>query len=156
MQVSKEFLRVYDHTFNHIFKEYGLDALIRYWKAIAPILLHDLQQLATKKGIKGCYEYWDRVLTEEGAGFRMKIIGNKLHLEMTKCPSIHYLVPLQCPEYCRHCSVMYPLVLEKAGLDYEWKRKGQGRCEIVVSKREETKDEPSRRRGPSKADKGRD
>ncbi len=136
MRVSKEFLRVYDSTFNHIFKEYGLDALIRYWKAIAPIMLHDLKQLAMKKGVKGCYEYWNKVLTEEGAKFRINLEDGKLHLEITKCPSIHYLSPTKCPEYCRHCGVMYPVVLKEAGLNYEWKRKGAGRCEIGVSKRE--------------------
>lgn len=132
MKVSKEFLKCYDAIFNYIFKTYGLDALIEFWKAIAPVMLADLHQLALKEGVKGCEKYWNKVLKAEGAGFRMHREGNKLHLEIYNCPSITYLHPVSCPEYCRHCGVMYPEVLKAAGLKYEWKKKGGNRCEIMV------------------------
>jgi hypothetical protein len=136
MKVSKEFLKCYDAIFNHIFRKYGLDDLIEFWKAIAPVMLADLKEMAAKDGIIGCERYWKETLAAEGAGFRIHREDNKLHLEITNCSSISYLSPTVCPEYCRHCGVMYPEVLESVGLKYEWKRKGTGRCEILV---EETK-----------------
>lgn len=136
MKVSKEFLKCYDAIFNHIFKTYGLDDLIKFWKAIAPVMLHDLKELAAKEGIIGCEKYWKETLAAEGAGFRIHREGNKLHLEITNCPSISYLHPISCPEYCRHCGVMYPEVLKAAGLEYEWKKKGGNKCEIMVTEKE--------------------
>ena len=135
MKLSKDFIKAYDAMFAYVLKTYGLDDLIKFWQAIAPVVLADLQIIASKKGVVGCYEYWDKVLTEEGCKFRMTMSkdNKKLSLEITNCSSINTLNQPSCPEYCRHCGIMYPVVLEAAGLHYEWKKKGAGRCEIAVS-----------------------
>ena len=72
------------------------------------------------------------------AGFRIDLDPDKkLKLEITACPAIKTLGSPKCPEYCRHCAVMYATVLEPLGLKYDWKKIGGGRCEITVTKREE-------------------
>lgn len=135
MKVNKKFVEVYDMIFSYILKEYGLDDLIKFWKAIAPTMLDDLKEMAHKEGVLGCKKYWDRVLKEEGAKFRTNIKDGELTLEIVNCPSIDHLNTPSCKEYCRHCGVMYPEVLNPAGLEYEWKRVGNGRCEIKVRNR---------------------
>lgn len=134
--MPKEFLRVYDFTFEWILKHEGLDGLIQYWKGLAPIILFDLKERAYKEDIKGCYDYWSKVLREEDACFNIALNHNTLKLEITNCPSIRYLNSPVCSEYCRHCGVMYEELLKSVGLDYKWKRTGAGRCEIEVTKRE--------------------
>lgn len=138
MKLSKEFIRVYDTIFAYIFKKEGLDGLIAFWKCIAPAVLYDLQEMAEKRGLLGCWEYWHKVLREEDAKFRLGISKDKktLSLEITECPAIRALNIPSCPEYCRHCAIMYAEVLEPLGLKYTWNKKGNQRCEIKV---EETK-----------------
>lgn len=135
MKIPKQFLSIYDRSFSFILDEYGLDALIKYWKHITPVVLRDLIQMARYNGIKGCYKYWDKTLKEEKAHFKLKLLkeGTELQLDITKCPSIEYLNSPQCREYCRHCGVIYPEALNQFGLKFELLRKGAGRCEIKVS-----------------------
>ena len=134
MRVDKQFIRVYDTIFSWVFKKNGLDGLIEFWKFIAPTMLSDLQAMVAKDGVKGAYKYWNQVLQEEGAKFKLKLSKDErfLTLEMTNCPAYKALNIPTCPEYCRHCAVMYPEVLKPFGLTYQWNRKGAGRCEIKV------------------------
>lgn len=136
MKINKEFVKVYDGIFNYIFKTYGLDGLIKFWKGIAPVMLADLKELVIKDGVKGCEKYWNKVLKEEGAGFRMNRDGDKLQLEIYNCPSVTYLNAPSCPEYCRHCPNMIGSILESAGLKWEFRNKGGNRCEWEVYKEE--------------------
>ena len=137
MRINKRFLIVYDFIFAYILKEYGLDAVIKFWKALAPVMLGDLLVKAKKDGLMGCKEYWDKVLTLEGAGYDMKFKDGALKLRITKCPSIDHLNIPACKEYCRHCGVMYPLILKQAGLKTEWVKSGNGRCEFTIKDPEE-------------------
>lgn len=134
MKVDKKFVRVYDRIFAYILDNYGLDDLIKFWKAIASTMLQDLQEIANKKGLQGCYDYWDKVLKEEGCKYRIKLKDNKLTLDITDCSSIRELNIPSCKEYCRHCGVMYEDILNSAGLKYTWKKLGGNRCEIVVER----------------------
>jgi len=134
MKLDKKFIRIYDVMFAWVLKNNGLDGLISFWKHIAPYMLNDLQSMAKKDGVDGCYNYWNDVLKAEKAKFKLKLSKDKksLELEITECPAIRTLSSPKCSEYCRHCGVMYPEVLEPLGLKYTWKRKGTGRCEIKV------------------------
>lgn len=136
MKIDKQFLPIYDTVFAWILENEGLDNLVKFWKYLAKFIVADLQQGAKVKGIQGCYDYWNKVLTEEGAKFKLSIepATDKLSLEIKQCPSIQHLNVPQCPEYCRHCKIIYAEILEPLGFKYTHLQKGQGRCEITVEK----------------------
>lgn len=137
MTVDKQFIKVYDMIFNWILETQGLDQLIKFWKYLAPTILEDMVNMAKKDGLKGCADYWYKTLTEEKARFILDVDPNILKLNITECPAIKLLNQPKCPEYCRHCAILYAAVLEPLGYVYSWKRTGGGRCEIRVEKRVE-------------------
>ncbi len=132
MVCNSDFLRVYNETFKFIDEKLGTEGVEEYWKRISPIALWDLQQVVEEHGLDGCWQYWDRVLTKEGASFNIKFKENVFTLNILVCPSLKILDdPYR--DYCRHCKVMYECLFDKLGFIYRIKGNGKG-CRITVTK----------------------
>ena len=120
-----EFIPVYSELFRFLEQKGGKAEVVRFWEALSDEFLGNLRDLAKEKGLAGCFEYWAHALTEEAADFTMTLDEEEgwLRIDMHKCPSMGRLMALPhlepYPDYCEHCAVLYPRVLEPLGFRCE-------------------------------------
>lgn len=133
MKVNEDFLKIYNFTFKFIHERLGKKAVREYWKRIAPLALHDLEQAIVEDGLFGCVRYWGEVMTAEGAEYQIKKLQQEFTMNITKCPS---LTKLNSPYkyYCEHCEVMYKPLFRKLGYTYKTEKTGEKSCKITVCK----------------------
>jgi len=137
-----EFIPAYSELFKFLDKKGGKEAVVRFWENLSDEFLGNLRDLAAKKGLAGCFEYWSHTLTEEAADFRM-VLDEKQNLftiEMRQCPSkgrlleIEHIKPYKY--YCEHCDVLYRRVLEPLGFEYhvDLTNCRRAKCKVTVKK----------------------
>ena len=120
-----EFIPAYSELFRFLESTGGKGAVVGFWEDLSDSFLDNLRDLATKKGLAGCFEYWSHTLTEEAADFRMTLDEEQsvFTIEMRHCPSKGRLLEFEHIEpyaaYCEHCDVLYRRVLEPLGYQYE-------------------------------------
>jgi hypothetical protein len=133
-----EFIPAYSELFNYLHNKDGKRAVVTFWEHLSDAFLDNLRDLAAKKGLDGCFEYWSRTLAEEAADFRMTLQDDVFCIEMRHCPSKGRLLAsphLQSyPDYCEHCQVLYSRVLEPLGFKYELdlSRTDKAQCVLTV------------------------
>lgn len=138
-----EFIPAYSELFKYLHERGGKDAVVRFWQRLSDSFLNNLRDLAARKGLAGCFEYWSHTLTEEAADFRMTIDEEKgeFTIEMRHCPSMGRLLEYEHIEpyeyYCEHCDTLYRRVLEPLGFTYEvdLSRCDQATCVLRVTKK---------------------
>jgi hypothetical protein len=136
-----EFIPAYSELFKFLERRGGKPAVIRFWQHLSDSFLGNLRQLASEKGLAGCFEYWSHTLAEEAADFRMTLEQDTLQIEMRACPSKGRLLAdpaLQpYPDYCEHCDLLYRRVLEPLGLKVEvdLSQTDQAKCLLTVRNR---------------------
>ena len=119
-----EFIPAYSELFKFLDQKGGKAAVVKFWEALSDSFLGNLRDLAEKKGLVGCFEYWSRTLTEEAADFRMSLDEENgiFEIEMRYCPSMGRLLEEKHIEpyefYCEHCDTLYRRVLEPLGFKY--------------------------------------
>jgi hypothetical protein len=120
-----EFIPAYNELFKYLEKKAGKDAVIELWESLSDHFLGNLRELAEKKGLAGCFEYWSHTLTEEAADFRMTLDEEAgfFEIQMRYCPSMGRLLKEEHIEpyefYCEHCDIIYRRILEPLGFKYE-------------------------------------
>ena len=159
MICSREFILIYNATFIYIYQQTDFNCaklVEEYWRKIAPIALKDLDlcldtcEMAdgTGLGLTKAKEYWDKVLTAEGAVYSIDTFTHFLRnpsteytppiedmtLNIYECPSLKILGDKAYKHYCDHCTVMYEPIFDKRGFDYKVERKERG-CRIRITKR---------------------
>lgn len=149
-----DFVPAYSELFKYLEERGGPQAVVAFWEYLADRFLQNLRELAATRGLRGCWEYWARTLTEEAADFAMELDeeAGEFRTVMHECPSKARL--LRCshlepyPGYCRHCDVLYRRVLEPLGYEYEidLSECDQARCVLTVRKKE-TGGPPCRHKG---------
>ena len=121
-----EFIPAYSELFKYLDNKHGKQAVIKFWEDLSDNFLGNLRELAQKKGLAGCFEYWSNSLTEEAADFRMSLDeeNDVFEIEMRYCPSMgrlleekHIVEPYEF--YCEHCDTLYRRVLEPLGFKYD-------------------------------------
>jgi hypothetical protein len=138
-----EFIPAYSQLFKTLERLGGRNAVDAFWRHLASTFLHNLRDLVAANGIRGCWLYWSRTLSEEAADFTMELdeAAGEFVITMHKCPSKGRL--LECrhiepyPDYCRHCDRLYREVLEPLGYSYEidLSECDRARCRLVVRRR---------------------
>ena len=118
-----EFIFTYSELFKFLEKKGGKAEVIRFWKYISDTYVQEsLGEMAQAKGIEGCYEYWEKTLSEEAADFVMALNDDELTIDMRYCPSKGRLLENPVfdayPDYCEHCDLLYRRVLEPLGIEY--------------------------------------
>lgn len=135
-----EFISAYSELFKFLHQQGGKAEVIRFWENLSDAFLGNLRELAVKKGLAGCFEYWSHTLPEEAADFRMSLdeAGTIFTIEMRHCPSKGRLLEMTHLEpyahYCEHCDWLYRRVLEPLGYEYhiDLSQTDQAKCVLTI------------------------
>jgi hypothetical protein len=135
-----EFIPAYSELFKKLERLGGVPAVDAFWRYLSANFLHNLRDLVAANGIRGCWLYWSRTLSEEAADFTMELDeeAGTFSIDMHACPSKGRLMEFKHIEpyhdYCRHCDVLYREVLEPMGYSCEadLSKCDQARCSIIV------------------------
>ena len=138
-----DFIPAYSELFKFIEDAGGHDDVVGFWNYLADNFLTNLRDLVRDHGIRGCWLYWERTLSEEAASFTMEIDpeAGEFKITMHGCPSKGRLLALDHIEpyhsYCEHCDVLYRRVLEPLGFEYifDSSQCDSARCSITVRRR---------------------
>ena len=140
-----EFISAYSQLFKTLERLGGKDAVESFWRYLSANYLNNLRDLVAANGIRGCWLYWSRTLSEEAADFTMELDeeAGSFSITMHRCPSKGRLLEWRHIEpyhdYCRHCDVLYREVLEPLGYDYELdlSQCDRSSCRLIVRHREQ-------------------
>lgn len=142
MIACTEFIPAYSEMFKYLQAKGGKAAVVKFWENLSDNFLSNLRDLAGRKGLAGCYDYWRHTLTEEAADFRMTLDEDEgvFQIHMRYCPSMGRLLQEEHIEpyefYCEHCDVLYRRVLEPLGFEYDidMSKCHQAECVLTVRK----------------------
>lgn len=140
-----EFIPAYSELFKYLEKKQGKAAVVDFWNWLSDSFLTNLRDLVVENGIRGCWLYWEKTLSEEAADFTMELDeeAGEFSIDMHLCPSKGRLLEYKHIEpyrdYCEHCNVLYRRVLEPLGFEYELDRShtDQARCRLRVKSKKE-------------------
>lgn len=135
-----EFIPAYSELFRYLEERGGRDEVVRFWEYLSDNFLHNLRDLVTEHGLRGCWMYWSHTLNEEAADFTMELDeeAGEFSITMHQCPSKGMLLELDHMEpyhdYCGHCDVLYRRVLEPLGFECtcDLSEVNRARCSFVV------------------------
>lgn len=140
-----EFIFAYSELFKYLEELGGEKEVQKYWEHISDTYVSDrLGECIKSDGIKGCFDYWSRSLSEEAADFKIEFDPdkNEFTLDMFVCPSRKMLNdhPEMKPyhNYCGHCDTLYHRVVEKYGMSYDidFERIKDAKCKILIKQKE--------------------
>ena len=136
-----EFIPSYSALFSYIHLREGKEGVVAYWEHISDTYVAErLGEEVTEKGIRGCWDYWSRALSEEAADFTLTLDEDEgsFVIDMHHCPSMGRLIDMKhmepYPYYCEHCDTLYRRVLEPHGFEYDidLSRCKTAACQIAV------------------------
>lgn len=138
-----EFIPAYSELFKFLEQTGGTGAVEDFWHYLADNFLGNLTDHVRRDGLLGCWNYWERALSEEAADFTMELDtdAGEFKILMHHCPSMGRLLAYKHIEpyhdYCRHCEVLYRRVLEPLGYEYsiDLSQCDKAKCSIVVKAR---------------------
>lgn len=102
---SDHFVRFYNEVFKFLDKLPG-DELTKYWLEISKLQEHFCLEKFQKNGLKGMYDYWERIRIEENCDMSLDLSEDCLNFTMHKCPSLSKVLDNDaspCEKYCDHC-----------------------------------------------------
>ena len=117
------FFELYSHTFTHLEREFGFDAVREFWESIADSQLSDLENLMKTKGFKGMEEYWRATCGQEGADYEMDVTDDSFTILVKSCPPTNWFKDNNLEHYhryCEHCNTLYRRVGERCGFQMEY------------------------------------
>ena len=133
-----EFIPLYSELFKYLEELGGHEEVVRYWEYISDTYVAELLGGAvSEKGLRGCWEYWAKSLSEEACDFRMELDEPEgtFSIDMRRCPSRGMLNALSHMEpyydYCGHCAVLYSRQLKKYGItsdSFDMSQVDKARC----------------------------
>ncbi len=145
-----DFIPAYSEFFKFLEKRGGKKAVIDFWKYLSERYLGNLKNLVKKYGIKGCWLYWSKTLSEEAASFRMELDEENgiFKIKMIRCPSKSRLIKEKhikpYRDYCKHC-ILYGWILEPLGYSYsiDLSKTDRAKCSIVVKSKKKQNESAS-------------
>ena len=120
-----EFIPAYNELFKYIEQKENKAAVIAFWNYLSDVFLTNLKDLVATNGIRGCWMFWSKTLSEEAADFTMELDedAGEFSITMHHCPSKGKLLEYKhiepYPDYCEHCDFLYRRALEPLGFKYE-------------------------------------
>ena len=117
MLPSDHFVCFYNEAFKFL-AERGEKDLDRYYARVADRQAYFTLDACRRDGLKGMYDYWERIRIEENCQMEAELTADSYHLRMLKCPSLTKALESDagaCPVYCDHCPGWVLKVLSMAG-----------------------------------------
>jgi len=114
---SDHFVLFYNEIFKEL-REHGPEALDRYYARVADRQAYFTLEAFRRDGLKGMYEYWERIRIEENCEMQAELTDTYYRLKMTKCPSLTKALESDagpCSVYCDHCPGWVLKVFTMAG-----------------------------------------
>jgi len=140
-----EFIPAYSEGFKFLEKKGGFGEVQEFWNHLSDLYLESsLKKLVSEMGIRGCYIYWKKALSEEAADYIISLDEDKgeFRIDMRWCPSKGMLNELDYMEaydkYCLHCPALYSRVLEPLGYSFEMdlSRTDRAQCTAIIKKKD--------------------
>ena len=113
---SDHFVRFYNEVFKFLDEK---DGLLAYYDEISRHQELHCLELFRSRGLRGVYEYYQKIYKEENCQGEMILNGHELILRMDRCPSLSKALDNDagaCRKYCLHCPGWTSGVYRKAGL----------------------------------------
>jgi len=138
---SDHFVRFYNEIFKQLDRR-GQADLDRYYARVAERQAYFALEGFKKDGLKGMYDYWERIRIEENCALEHSYDGKCYHLKMLECPSLSKVIDNDagpCPKYCDHCPGWVGRVIAAAGyfMVYDIVGRTVPECEFWVFKARE-------------------
>ena len=113
---SDHFVRFYNEVFKFLDEKDGLRA---YYDEISRHQERHCLELFRSKGLRGVYEYYQKIYKEENCQGELILKDHELILRMDRCPSLSKALDNDagaCRKYCLHCPGWTRDIYRKAGL----------------------------------------
>ncbi len=114
---SDHFVKFYNEIFKYLERRGG-DALDRYYARVADRQAYFTLDAFRRDGLKGMYEYWERIRIEENCDMTHGYDDTCYHARMNTCPSLSKVLDndaAPCGQYCDHCPGWVGRVIADAG-----------------------------------------
>ena len=102
---SDHFVKLYNEIFKFLANR-GPGELDRYYERVAGRQAFFTLEAFKRDGLKGMYDYWERIRIEENCDMTHEYYGTCYHCRMNKCPSLSKVLDNDaepCGRYCDHC-----------------------------------------------------
>ena len=102
---SDHFVKLYNEIFKFLANR-GPGELDRYYERVAGRQAFFTLEAFKRDGLKGMYDYWERIRIEENCDMAHECSGSFYHCRMNKCPSLSKVLDndaAPCGRYCDHC-----------------------------------------------------
>ena len=139
MVPSDQFVLFYNEIFKYLEKK-GPMALRRYYDRVSLRQEDFCLKLFREKGLKGMYEYWERIRIEENCDSWHRLAPDASYMEggQTVCPSLTKALKSEtgpCRVYCDHCPGWVLPIMTKAGYYYVYNIISRTRptCEVFIA-----------------------
>ena len=138
MLPSDHFVKFYNEIFKFLERK-GPEALDRYYECVADRQSYFTLEAFKRDGLKGMYDYWERIRIEENCDLSHDWCDRFYHLKMLTCPSLSKVIDndaAPCARYCDHCPGWVGRVIARAGyiLVYDLIGRTTPQCEFWVFK----------------------
>ena len=101
---SDHFVKLYNEIFKHL-ESKGPDALDLYYERVAERQAFFTLDAFKRDGLKGMYDYWERIRIEENCDRTHEYNESFYHAHMNTCPSLSKVIDNDaepCRVYCDH------------------------------------------------------
>lgn len=103
---SDHFVRMYNELFKML-DEISEEDLRAYWMEVSALQQTILGPMIERDGLRGMYEYWERIRIEENCDMELSLTEQYLEIRMNRCPSLSKNLDNDaglCIRYCEHCA----------------------------------------------------
>ena len=114
---SDHFVKFYNEIFKYLERK-GPEELDRYYARVAERQAYFTLDAFKRDGLKGMYEYWERIRIEENCDMTHGYDDACYHSRMNVCPSLSKVLDndaAPCGRYCDHCPGWVGRVIAAAG-----------------------------------------
>ena len=138
MLPSDHFVKFYNEIFKFLERK-GPGELDRYYARVADRQAFFTLEAFKRDGLKGMYEYWERIRIEENCDLSHSYDETCYHAKMHACPSLSKVLDNDaepCGVYCDHCPGWVGRVIAAVGyfMVYDIVGRTVPQCEFWVFK----------------------
>jgi hypothetical protein len=134
-----DFYFVINATFRFIEKQFGLDALRRYWQELGSGYYAPVTAAWKRDGLPAVADYWRAFFqAEPGAEVQVDLTPEAVTLDVRVCPALKHLHgPGRniVPRFCEHCYYVSEAAAAPAGLTVRVEG-GNGACRQIFMRRD--------------------